>query len=296
MKTNIFSLLATLVFLSVVGCTQDEEAIELFVDPDSPISKSDMIALHSYIYNVGSTEYELNLDFNEDFSGTGEQMIYKNIDELSSYSQYSFVWRIKGDKVLLNGISASSSGYTNTSWSAELEYKHGVLVPGKGFSSGYAEYVFKMLMKDDLDEYFNSNLELDVDNNVLTFSFTSGLKNTWPEKNIKYGIYIIDDGIDFFMPESSNDKSCSYEVSPGITGTNALYYRSLTSLINKQKTTQLSESEKSLMASTKTSIKAYMDSFKKGNKFYPIVKIGDERFIMEKRCKYSTKHSNLVNY
>lgn len=280
-----------------VSCAKEDSIEDVFVDPNSSISKSDVVGIYSFYCYSGPLYYELEVEFNDDFSGNSTQKSYDSHYNLMSVNNFVFIWRIEGEKILLNGSSATvnSEGEIGYSYSrsGSFEMKHDILVPDKGFVEGYAKYALRIVMENDVYNYYSSSLELDVDNNMLYFSFITELTDRWPEKTIKYGVRGID-GTEYYTTPYTNKNYGDLKLTNVLTGSAALYYESVVALTEAMKTRSLTNSEKSLMSGAKDGIKQYVKSFNKGNEYQAIVKIGDE--VINCNCNYTSKYSSLINY
>ena len=135
-------------------------------------------------------------------------------------------------------------------------------------------------------------MELNVDNNIVAFKYTSGLKKLWPEKTIRYGVHR-SDGKEFYSA-AFYQTAGNLNITDAISGNASRLYKSLVQLTEAKKSRSLTQDEQSLMSTAKDVLKKYVNSFKKGDEFYAIVKIGDE--VFKGKCTFSSKYSNLINY
>jgi len=294
---RLVSRYASIMALSFIGmllngCSDSSDDVDEVVD-DGSISKKDVVGSYSFEGYSGPLRRELEIDFDSDYTGNGTELSYDNNDDLLSAYEYVFTWKIKGGKVLLTGAAASahSSGNTNanTSWTAEFEYKHGLLLPGKPFIEGYTKAALYDLKREDVAGYVtNCVVKYDVMNMLFNVTLKSGLSKNWSDMTIRYGgscpgdanTWYVTGGNNISFKAKDTDVDCDRMIKA---------YKTLREKINNGST--LSESEQDLANTAMQVIKNHIKEVEKGNAYDVMAEIGGDAFRVN--CSFEILDNEL---
>lgn len=246
--------------LSVVGCEDDLNSHG--GASSTVIKKSDVVGDYNFVGYSGPLKRELEISFESDGSGSGQELSYGTYGIISAH-KYIFHWSISGNKVKLNGVSASADtdGDTgsSTSWNAEFEMLYGLLVPGKNFIGGYAEYALSNKVKYSIDDYVKCEAKFNRSSGTLTVSIETSLGKCWPDLSFRYGVSL--DYADYIWATDKNGK-VAFDCGKPLQ----LFYDIIADLNAKKRSGDtLSQNDKDLMDTAQGAIDSYIRDFRNGN-------------------------------
>jgi hypothetical protein len=254
------AVLFLLSLLVLLGCDKDANG-------DDSISKSKVVGDYLFVGYSGPLKRELEISFNGDMSGYGQEMSYGSRGNLLSVHEYVFRWHISGQKVILEGVSAvadsDGDSHSSISWSTEFEYQHGMLLPGKGFIGGYAAQAIFEKIDNEKSSYIDCSMRLDMLTGGITVSIVSHLDNLWPDVVFSYGY-----SYDYNEYEWRFLKGETIELN--LPSGLELAYSALASIAQKEVDEGLSLSEIQLRDNYQEFIDKYVKQFEKGKTDYRI--------------------------
>lgn len=284
---KIFRILfSTVLFTMVCSCSTKLET-EVFSDKD-------VIGSYSYYGYSGPTKRELEIDFEEDHTGSGHEESYStNSGSLISARKFYFTWVKKGNRVYLNGASGSANREGETSgnidWKAEFEFKYDMFMPSTGFIEGYAEHMIKEKMEKDVKEHVDINVTYYNESCSFAVEMTTDMFRLWPDFPIHFGFRAKSAEYNW-MSFTENEKIVFAFKDEYIS----LEFRSLKTLRQLQEMGYpLSQSEKDLIKSLQKSLDNRLSEISSHNLgYYFAIKIGDNVFEVEPYYVNMTRGSN----
>ena len=258
MKTRILFSFTLLFILFIVGCGKEDTQGSVF----GKLTRSEVIGSYYYLGYSGPLKRELEITFDSDQTGYGEELSYGSSGNLLSAHAYSFTWTISGNKLQLKGVSgrADSDGDVgaNDSWSAEFEYLYGMIVPGKPFIAGYAEHAVFSMIDNKIDEYIECKATLNKLTGDYTININTRLDDVWKDIYFKYGVSW--NWGDYQWGEQNGNQvkfNCETELD--------LFYDIVEAVNEKEKTEGLTQNDRDLRDNALDAINQYINDFQRGS-------------------------------